>query len=96
VDDDLALITLLADRAVRGVEREEFVLERERLIADLRAAGAAKSDFLAAMSHELRTPLNAIIGFSELLLEPGGDAAANPVTVREYSDHIHQSGLHLL
>lgn len=96
VDDDLALITLLADRAVRGVELEELVLERERLIADLRAAGAAKSDFLAAMSHELRTPLNAIIGFSELLLDPGVDSAANPVTVREYSDHIHQSGLHLL
>jgi signal transduction histidine kinase/DNA-binding response OmpR family regulator len=96
VDDDLELIALLADRAVRGVEREEFVLEREHLIADLRAAGAAKSDFLAAMSHELRTPLNAIIGFSELLLEPGTEAAGEPVTMREYAGHIHESGLHLL
>ena len=95
VDDDLALITLLADRAVRAAEREEYVLERERLITDLRAAGAAKSDFLAAMSHELRTPLNAIIGFSELLLEPAADAA-DGATVREYADHIHESGLHLL
>jgi DNA-binding response OmpR family regulator/anti-sigma regulatory factor (Ser/Thr protein kinase) len=48
------------------------------------------------MSHELRTPLNAIIGFSELLLEPAVDAATNPTTVREYSGHIHESGLHLL
>jgi signal transduction histidine kinase/DNA-binding NarL/FixJ family response regulator len=34
-----------------------------------RAAGEAKSQFLARMSHELRTPLNGILGFSEILLE---------------------------
>ena len=95
LDDDLELIGLLVDRAVRAAEREAFVSERERLIGDLQAASAAKSDFLAAMSHELRTPLNAIIGFSELLTE--GDADANdPATVQSYAEHIHGSGLHLL
>jgi signal transduction histidine kinase/DNA-binding response OmpR family regulator len=94
-DDDLELIGLLVDRATGAAEREAFIVERERLIADLQAASAAKSDFLAAMSHELRTPLNAIIGFSELLSE-GGEEAADAATVQTYAEHIHGSGLHLL
>jgi signal transduction histidine kinase/CheY-like chemotaxis protein len=95
LEDDLELIGLLVDRAVRAAEREAMLVEREDLIAGLRAASAAKSDFLAAMSHELRTPLNAIIGFSELLRE-GGEDAADPPTVASYAEHIHGSGLHLL
>jgi signal transduction histidine kinase len=95
LDDDLELIGLLVDRAVRAAEREAFVSERERLIDDLQAASAAKSDFLAAMSHELRTPLNAIIGFSELLIEDDAEVG-DPETVKSYAEHIHGSGLHLL
>jgi signal transduction histidine kinase/DNA-binding response OmpR family regulator len=99
VEDDEEVLRLLADRTWRTVERDDAIGERERLITELRAASAAKSDFLAAMSHELRTPLNAIIGFSELLLDaPQGtaDAAADPARVHEFAGHIHGSGLHLL
>jgi signal transduction histidine kinase/DNA-binding response OmpR family regulator len=95
LDDDVELVGLLVDRAVRAAEREAFGSERERLIDDLQAASAAKSDFLAAMSHELRTPLNAIIGFSELLVEGDGEAG-DSATVKSYAEHIHGSGLHLL
>jgi len=49
----------------------------------------------ANISHELRTPLNAIIGFGEMIhgqiLGPIGVPA-----YQEYSQHIHQSGMHLL
>jgi signal transduction histidine kinase/DNA-binding response OmpR family regulator len=95
MEDDEELLRLLADRTWRAIERDDAIVERERLIAELRAASAAKSDFLAAMSHELRTPLNAIIGFSELLLDPA-DPAADPARVRDFAGHIHGSGLHLL
>ncbi len=96
LDDDVELVGLFVDRAVRSAEREAFATEREQLIGDLQSASAAKSDFLAAMSHELRTPLNAIIGFSELLAEGDGVTPDADDTVHTYAEHIHGSGLHLL
>ena len=41
-------------------ERRLAEHERERLVADLRAAVAVRDDFLALASHELRTPLAAL------------------------------------
>lgn len=51
-----------------------------------------KSAFLANMSHEIRTPMNGIIGFSSLLAEED----LCPSTRKEYTDHIINSGNHLL
>ena len=96
VADDLAVLELIARRAILAAEREQVLAERERLIVELRSASAAKSDFLAAMSHELRTPLNSIIGFSELLERPISPHGHETATVQEFAGHIHGSGLHLL
>ena len=58
-------------------------------------ANLAKSRFLATMSHELRTPLNAILGFSEVMKNEVFGVHATP-SYREYSNDIHDSGMHLL
>lgn len=57
-------------------------------------ANQAKSDFLSAMSHELRTPLNSVLGYAQLLLKSPTQMLADDQ--RQYVDHIHQSGRHLL
>ncbi len=57
-------------------------------------ANRAKSQFLANMSHELRTPLNAIIGYSEMLLEDGGDL--DPEETLADMEKINMAGRHLL
>jgi len=65
----------------------------------LEAANEAKTRFLANMSHELRTPLNAIIGFSELLQTQRNPAKRIDISLDkhgEYTQHIHDSGVHLL
>ncbi|PWW02243.1 two-component system cell cycle sensor histidine kinase PleC [Hoeflea marina] len=69
----------------------DYQLEKERA----QAANLAKSEFLANMSHELRTPLNAIIGFSEIL-QTRMFGPLGSEKYEEYSDDIHDSGIHLL
>jgi PAS domain S-box-containing protein len=66
-------------------------VERE---LELRAASAAKSEFLASMSHELRTPLNAILGFAQLLQRD----AKHPLTERQLDrlQYVLRGGEHLL
>ncbi len=57
-----------------------------------RAAGEAKTQFLARMSHELRTPLNGILGFSEILMEDRKLGQDQKAKVRI----VHSAGSHLL
>ncbi len=50
------------------------------MVAELKEANEAKSNFLAHMSHEIRTPLNAVIGLGELTLNDANltpEAAGN-------------------
>jgi signal transduction histidine kinase/CheY-like chemotaxis protein/HPt (histidine-containing phosphotransfer) domain-containing protein len=57
-----------------------------------RAAGEAKSQFLARMSHELRTPLNGVLGFAQVLLR-------DPNLTEEQREQVvtlHDAGRHLL
>src|SRR5436190_409788 len=51
--------------------------------------------FIANMSHELRTPLNAIIGFGEMMHREIMGPLGTPA-YKEYAQHIHESGMHLL
>jgi signal transduction histidine kinase len=67
------LLTGMAQQAV-------LALDNVRLLDDVRAASAIKSEFIGVMSHELRSPLHAIMGYTDILEETseesGEEAAA--------------------
>ena len=67
----------------------------EERTVELANANRAKSMFLANMSRELRTPLNAIIGFGEMMHREIMGPLGIPA-YKEYAQHIHESGMHLL
>lgn len=82
--------------------RLKFILRVNRMENELREAkreaelvSNAKSRFIANVSHELRTPLNSIIGFSEMLNNEVHGSLEIP-EYANYSNVIHESGLHLL
>jgi signal transduction histidine kinase/CheY-like chemotaxis protein len=99
---DRELLLALGSQTAIVVERRMVLAQQEELatrlsstVEALRAAGQAKSDFLASMSHELRTPLSAILGFSDLMqTEPAVDG--NVTVPLEWVHHMHRAGEHLV
>ena len=84
-----------SEQRQRTARMQAEILQRSQELQEanqqLRAANAAKGEFLSRMSHELRTPLNAILGFAQLLeLDQPTDAQ------RESLGHITSAGRHLL
>ena len=79
-----------AEQAIRELNAslEQKVAKRT---AELAAASAAKSQFLAHMSHEIRTPMNAILGMAQLLAQE-----SLATEQRELVQHIREAGGSLL
>jgi signal transduction histidine kinase len=76
----------------QAVEHHELIVEKNRLVAELRAANAKlteanrlKGAFLEVASHELNTPVSVILGLVELRRMTPGDAAASD---RQWVDRI--------
>lgn len=72
--DDQGQVTGAINCFYDVTERKNLELERERLLANERAArmeaeeaNRSKDIFLATLSHEVRTPLNAMLGWATIL-----------------------------
>jgi two-component system phosphate regulon sensor histidine kinase PhoR len=63
----------------RGLNQARLYEAENRLVVDLQALDAAKSDFFAMVSHELGSPLTTIEGYLEIL----SDDDAEPVTQQQ-------------
>ncbi|MBI5959701.1 MAG: GAF domain-containing protein [Chloroflexi bacterium] len=93
-DDDLRVLTSLAEQITIAVRNAQLFAETQAARQAAEQASKVKSQFLANMSHELRTPLNAILNFTGFVV----DGVLGPVT-DEQSDSLNKvinSGQHLL
>jgi signal transduction histidine kinase len=82
-DDDLQLLSTLADQTTVALENARLVDNLMQLNRTLREAygqldlaknqlehlDRAKSDFIAVLSHELRTPMGILLGYSQMLAD---------------------------
>lgn len=67
------------------------ITEYLEMLAQLDAASAAKSNFLARVSHEIRTPINTILGMNEMIRRECQDEE-----IQRYSGNISAAGETLL
>src|SRR5262245_32641861 len=79
VDPALDLLAGIAQHAI-------IALRNVRLLEEVRAASAMKSEFVGAISHELRSPLNVMLGYLEMLLDQG----CGPIT-REQAEALRRT-----
>lgn len=77
----------------RGLNHARLYEAENRLVNDLQALDAAKSDFFVTVSHELRAPLTSIEGYLEML----GDEETGPVNAgqRRMLDTVGRSAVRL-
>ncbi len=82
-DEDLTLLSTLADQTTVALENVRLVDNLVALNRDLRSTNSelertrnrlerldqAKSDFIAVVSHELRTPMGILLGYSQILAQ---------------------------
>ncbi len=104
-DDDLALLTSLAQQTAIAIENARLVEDLVRLNRELRQTANAlekaqreverldrtRADFISIASHELRTPLTVIRGYVEMLLEKED---LDP-DIRAFLKSMHESTLRM-
>jgi signal transduction histidine kinase len=103
VDDVVAGATILSAPTPRTITPDHELLwqamvsamgvavANAQLVARLREALRAKSEFLNTMSHELRSPLHVVIGYTDMVREEGV-----PDTAMRALDRVRGSALELL
>jgi signal transduction histidine kinase len=104
-DDDLALLSTLADQTavalenarlfddlkVRNVEIEQLNRELAAANQSLARLDEAKSDFINVASHELRTPLTQVRGYTEILAEMSSDGSITPEMAAQMTQGISKA-----
>jgi PAS domain S-box-containing protein len=88
-DPDLSALRVRSAQLEAQIYRRG--LELQEANRQLRAASAAKTEFLSRISHELRTPLNSVLGFAELLSLEELDRG-----LLEWVGNIRKAAAHLL
>jgi signal transduction histidine kinase len=91
-DEDLALLSLLADQAAVILESRALIDEAARVRAREEVA-RLKEDFLSAAAHDLKTPLTILVAQTELLERRAlraPEAPADIASLRNLKREVHR------